>query len=388
MLLVDDEQAVTDVLSRGLRRSTLDVLTANTVEEALTILETHRVDVVVSDEKMPGVGGTAFLTSIQRGYPAIARVMLTGDMNLDLAVGAINEAQVFRFLTKPCNLDDLSACIDQAVAFAEKQRERALHAVPDLNAIFDRTLDSVWMAFQPILNCADNSLFGYEALLRTTDPDLSNPGLVFQAAEELGRVLEVERVARRRTAERLPELPDGAVLFTNVHPLALEDPELFADDNPLIPWADRIVLEIIERSLIEDHAQLRERMRLLRSRGFRFAIDDLGAGYAGLTSFAQIEPEVVKFDMDLIQGIHASETRARVVEAINGLCRGMNILTVAEGIESAEEHARIVELGCDLLQGFRFAKPDREFALPPFQGTEISGTSAVSGASGVGEEAA
>ncbi len=374
VLLVDDERSVTEALRSGLLNATYEVLTANSVEDALTILETHPVDVVVSDERMPGVSGTAFLTSVQRGYPDIARVMLKGDVDFETALGAVHEAQVFRFLTKPCNAEDLAACIDQAITFAERERRRP-RTPPgkDLNAILDRALETVWMAFQPILNAADSSLFGYEALLRTRDEDLYHPGLVFQAAEDLGRVAEVEAIARARTAERLGELPDGAVVFSNVHPVSLESGELYSVDNPLLPWADRIVLEIIERSSIDDHREICKRMDVLRERGFRFAIDDLGAGYAGLTSFAQLEPEVVKFDMDLIQGIAESQTRARLVEAITTLCRDMRILTVAEGIETESDHQRVVALGCDLLQGFRFASPTAEFALPPFQGNDQAG---------------
>jgi EAL domain-containing protein (putative c-di-GMP-specific phosphodiesterase class I) len=97
----------------------------------------------------------------------------------------------------------------------------------------------------------------------------------------------------------------------------------------------------------------------LRRCGYRLAVDDLGAGYAGLTTFAQLVPEVVKFDMELIRGIDRSTTKAKLVQSMATLCREMNIQTIAEGIETAEERRCVTSLGCDLLQGFEVGRPER-----------------------------
>jgi EAL domain-containing protein (putative c-di-GMP-specific phosphodiesterase class I) len=99
-------------------------------------------------------------------------------------------------------------------------------------------------------------------------------------------------------------------------------------------------------------------------------VDDLGAGYAGLTSFAQLEPEVVKVDMSLIRGLDRSPTKQKLVHSIVGLCRGLGIQMIAEGIETIEERDTLVGLGGDLCQGYLFARPGRAFppaALTPFR---------------------
>jgi EAL domain-containing protein (putative c-di-GMP-specific phosphodiesterase class I) len=98
--------------------------------------------------------------------------------------------------------------------------------------------------------------------------------------------------------------------------------------------------------------------------GYRIAIDDLGAGYAGLTSFAQLEPEVVKLDISLVRDVHKEPTKQKLVRSMVGLCREMGLHTIVEGIEAVEERDALVDLGCDLMQGYLFAKPDRPFPAP------------------------
>ena len=83
------------------------------------------------------------------------------------------------------------------------------------------------------------------------------------------------------------------------------------------------------------------------------------AGYAGLASFAQLAPDVVKFDMSLVRDIHTNATKRRIVQSMTALFREMNILVVAEGVESAEECEVLSDAGCDLLQGHWFARPAR-----------------------------
>jgi EAL domain-containing protein (putative c-di-GMP-specific phosphodiesterase class I) len=105
----------------------------------------------------------------------------------------------------------------------------------------------------------------------------------------------------------------------------------------------------------------RARIAELRSMGFRIAIDDLGAGYAGLTSFAAMEPQFAKFDMTLVRGVDQSPTKQRLIRSMTSLCNDLGITTVAEGIENRSERDAVVDLGCDLLQGFLFAKPGKPF---------------------------
>jgi EAL domain-containing protein (putative c-di-GMP-specific phosphodiesterase class I) len=95
--------------------------------------------------------------------------------------------------------------------------------------------------------------------------------------------------------------------------------------------------------------------------GFRIAIDDLGAGYAGLTSFALLEPEIVKLDMTLVRDVHLNSTKQKLVRSMTQLAHDMGMMVVGEGVETAAERDALVNLGCDLLQGYLFAKPNMAF---------------------------
>lgn len=115
VLFVDDERRVTEGLMRSLRKERYEILSANSAERALEILERERVDVVVSDEKMPGMCGSEFLAVVARDHPDSVRIILSGQASLESAVRAINEGQIYRFLLKPCNEVDLAVTIRQAL---------------------------------------------------------------------------------------------------------------------------------------------------------------------------------------------------------------------------------------------------------------------------------
>jgi EAL domain-containing protein (putative c-di-GMP-specific phosphodiesterase class I) len=102
--------------------------------------------------------------------------------------------------------------------------------------------------------------------------------------------------------------------------------------------------------------------------GYRIAVDDLGAGYAGLNYLAMLEPDVVKLDIGLVRDIHKIPVKRKLVGSMIGLCRDLGIVVVAEGVETVEERDVLVELQCDLLQGFLFARPGKPFPEPVWDG--------------------
>jgi EAL domain-containing protein (putative c-di-GMP-specific phosphodiesterase class I) len=122
-----------------------------------------------------------------------------------------------------------------------------------------------------------------------------------------------------------------------------------------------VVLEITERASLEKVKDVRAKIAELRRMGFRIAIDDLGAGYAGLTSFATLEPEFVKLDMSLVRDIDHNHTKATVVRSMVSVCKELSMMVVAEGVETPQECDLLVALGCDFLQGYLLAKPGRAF---------------------------
>ena len=128
ILLVDDEPNVTEALKRALRREPYEILTATSGAAAQEILGRHHVDVVISDEQMPGMSGSVFLAAVRKQFPQTIRMILSGQASLEAAVRAINEGEVYRFFLKPCNPADLAITIQQALAHKrlEEQSRRLL----------------------------------------------------------------------------------------------------------------------------------------------------------------------------------------------------------------------------------------------------------------------
>jgi EAL domain-containing protein (putative c-di-GMP-specific phosphodiesterase class I) len=217
------------------------------------------------------------------------------------------------------------------------------------------------MAMHPILNSQSRTIFGYEALLRSGEPSLPHPGAVIEAAERLGQLDTLGRIVRERASQPFVATGCKANLFVNLHVTDLLDPELLSPYSPLAKIASQVVLEITERSSLDRVPDVRSRIAALRDIGYRIAVDDLGAGYAGLTSFALLEPDFVKLDMSLVRGIDSNVTKQKVVRSMTSLCREMGMQVVAEGVETPPECETLIALDCDLLQGFLFAKPGKPF---------------------------
>ena len=123
VLIVDDEPDIRDMLTQALSREPYEVLCADSAEEALDIIAQEPVDVVLSDEKMPGMSGTEFLAIVREKYPDTIRIILTGHASLESAIRAINEGEVYRFFVKPCNMVDLSTTIRHAIQHQELLKE-------------------------------------------------------------------------------------------------------------------------------------------------------------------------------------------------------------------------------------------------------------------------
>ena len=235
-----------------------------------------------------------------------------------------------------------------------------------LNATFERALESLYIAYQPIVRWSDRSVYAYEALLRSREPALPHPGAVLDAAERLGRLNDLGRIVRERAIEPLGQLPDDVELFINLHPQDLLDDTLLDGSSPLARYAGRIVLEVTERAALEHIRDLSRRLARLREIGFQIAIDDLGAGYAGLSSFSLLNPQVVKLDMSLIRGLSSESTKQTLVRTMIAMCHELGMVVTAEGIETEEERDAVLRAGCDLMQGYWFARPGDAFPKPRY----------------------
>lgn len=376
VLLVDDDPEVRRDYSRLLRSLGCVVETATDGADAIEMLRDASFDLIVSDISMPRLKGTEFLRAVRERDLDVPVILMTGAPAFDTAVEAV-EHGAFRYLTKPVSLDTFTQVVRRAIhmhQLARLKREalelvgaeaRQLGDRASLDARFSSALEHLWMAYQPIVHWPERTVFAYEALLRSNEPSLRTPPDLLDAAERLGKLHELGRRIRESVASTAPQAPDDALLFVNLHAADLNDPELLSASAPLTSIASRVVLEITERSSLHGVSDLGMRIRRLRDLGFRIAVDDLGAGYAGLSSFSQLEPEFVKLDMSLVRGVDASTRKRSVIRAMAHLCvKDLTIQVISEGVETTQERDVLAEEGCDFLQGYLFAKPDRGFPAP------------------------
>jgi EAL domain-containing protein (putative c-di-GMP-specific phosphodiesterase class I)/ActR/RegA family two-component response regulator len=377
VLVVDDDAPLLRAHARALTGKGYRVETAQDGAAALLAIESTSFDVILSDIDMPGMNGIQFLERVRSSDLDVPVILITGSPSVETAVRAIEQGAL-RYLLKPVSLDVLIKEVGAAVrlhwlAKAKRQAldlgggiDRFVGDRAGLAASFDRALESLHIAYQPIVSWETKTVYAYEALLRSREPSLPHPGAVLDAAERLGRVHELGRLIRAMAISPPQPLPAGALLFLNLHPSDLLDDELFRPDGLLAAVAARVVLEITERAALEGIRDIRTRVATLRKLGFRIAIDDLGAGYAGLTSFTLLDPDVVKLDMALVRDVHREPKKQKVVKTMITMCKELGIVVTAEGIEVPEERNELAEAGCDLMQGYLFAKPGDAFPVPVF----------------------
>jgi EAL domain-containing protein (putative c-di-GMP-specific phosphodiesterase class I)/GGDEF domain-containing protein len=226
---------------------------------------------------------------------------------------------------------------------------------------------AVFIEYHPIIVTATEEVYGFEALARGVRRELRSPEVLFEVAEEANMVWELSRLLRRRAvAGIINELKDGQYLFLNIDPHDFDDPTFRAmDPKDLgIPDPSRVVLEITERTAIKDYPRFKEYLKAFRERGFRFAVDDAGSGYAGLGSIANLEPDYIKLDISLIANIDTNFLKQNLVETMVSFANTQGTRVIAEGVERREEFETVKQLGVHFTQGFLFHRP-RYAGLPP-----------------------
>lgn len=377
VLLIDDDFSVRKMHAKVLTRAGFTIEAAAGGAQALALLQGGlRVGAIVTDLHMPGIDGLAFMRAVRKLDFDVPVIVVTGYPSFDSAVRVI-EYGGFRYLTKPAPASELVGAVRSAVSMHRLAllKRRALELYESerwhfgdrasLEASFEEALDHLWMAFQPIVNHRKREIVGYEALVRSGHPQLANPGQLLGAGERLGRIGELGQRIRKHVVDALDAAPIETSIFINLHAADLNDDSLFSSTSPLCAHAPRVVLEITERSSLDRVTDVKGRADALRRLGYKIAIDDLGAGYAGLSSFAQLDPDIAKLDMSLVRDIDASEQKRKIVRSMLQVCtQELGVSVVCEGVETVAERDVLDELGSDTQQGYLFGRPSAGFVPP------------------------
>jgi len=222
--------------------------------------------------------------------------------------------------------------------------------------------------FQPIFD-RDDTVWGYECLMRARDSngEVISPAAIFGWAHQENLLFMLDRVAREThiasAAAHASSVGPDARFLINFQPTVIYEPEYCLrttfealDGTTLSP--ERFIFEVVETEQVDDHAHLRSILDHYRANGFGVALDDVAAGYSGLTLMAELEPDLIKIDRQLVARAPESKGHADICSSLVALARRSEKQVLAEGIETEAQFQCMCRLGVDLFQGFLFGRPD------------------------------
>jgi EAL domain-containing protein (putative c-di-GMP-specific phosphodiesterase class I) len=380
VLVVDDRDANVRLLQAMLSGAGvphIEGITDSSIAVARVL--DFRPDVLLLDLHMPGMDGVAVLAALREALPPdvfLPVVVLTADATPGARERAL-AAGAKDFLTKPIdrlevllrvsNLLETRALYQrvqhdrtQLQQELEEQRLRERRAGEqrrDRRARIDAAVapGGMQVVFQPIVELEGGNVVGLEALARFTGPPRRSPDQWFAEAATIGRGTELELLAIERALFQLDSLPSDAFVSLNVSPTTARTAAL---DVLLVQFPGaRIVLELTEHTKIRDYRVLRLCLDRFRERGVRIAVDDAGAGYAGLQHILSLQPDVIKLDIGLTRNVDVDPARRALSSCLVRFANEIGAEVVAEGIETWAELDTLRALGIRWGQGFYLGRP-------------------------------
>jgi EAL domain-containing protein (putative c-di-GMP-specific phosphodiesterase class I) len=218
------------------------------------------------------------------------------------------------------------------------------------------------MAFQPIVDVRQRTVFAYEALIRGLNGEGAET-ILPQVTPDNRYVFD--QACRVKAVELASQLAMPCFVSINFLPNAVYQAAtciratLEVARRQGFP-TEQLIFEITENERVVDREHLKSIIREYKRRGFKTAIDDFGAGYSGLNLLAEFQPDIIKLDMALVRAIDTGPVRQAIVRGILGVCEALQIEVIAEGVETRAELVLLREFGVGLFQGFLFARPGFE----------------------------
>jgi len=375
-LVVDDDEFVRGMVARQLQSLGAGrVTTAGDGDSAREALKQQRVDVVVCDLMMPGVDGVQLIREIAEAQPGTA-VIIMSSADAKLLRTAEHLAQrrdvrVIGTLSKPVRVAALKGLIEQmqesaGQAPSERRRGPRQEEINDAtvrDALAAREMDIV---VQPQICLSSGLLVANEALVRWHSPTLGlvTPDRFLKVIERCGLINELTDLVLQRAVSVCGDWHRQGLetrIAVNFAPETLSQdglPERIAAlaHEHGIP-ASRIVVEMTEHRLMNELEDPLEVLTRLRLRGIELAIDDFGTGYSSLDRLQQIPFNELKIDRSFVIAAERNEDARRIIESSVRLAHDLGMRTVAEGVETAATLELIRALGCDIVQGYYYARP-------------------------------
>jgi len=365
ILLVDGDRGTTDTLTMLFEMRGYHVTVANSGEEALQKISSS-IDLVLLDIVLPDLEGSLICRKLRENDETshVAIIILTAKLlTQDIVEGLYLGAD--DYLTKPFEYEELVARMEAVMRrspFLNHQNSISNgeeEVVFELRKIIDGEL--IVPYFQPIFLFNPFTLYGFEALSRPqTSSMLRAPDLLFKAALQYGVYQDLELLAWKKALALASKHLDGNKLFLNCNPYLVKGSK-FSDIKSLFKGNNvnihDVYLEITERSQITNFKAFYKDLSTYRDFGFKFAIDDVGGGYASLEAIVETRPEVVKIDQHIVNELKSDSLRRSIVKFIVAFCKEHSILSIAEGIETKEDFLAVRDLGVDAGQGYFFHRP-------------------------------
>ncbi|MBN1869584.1 MAG: EAL domain-containing protein [Candidatus Omnitrophica bacterium] len=365
ILLVDNDRSQTDTLSMLFETRGYNVTVAHSGQEALQ-KACHDTDLILLDIVLPDQEGFHVCRKLKERKETqdIAIIILTGklltkDIVEALYLGADD------YLVKPYEYEELVARMEAVMrrgtitGYEKGNLHDERNIIIELRRIVDEKM--IVPYFQPIFLASPFKLYGYESLSRPdTFSSLSDPNLLFKVAIQYGFYQDIELIAWEKALERVHGDIKENKLFLNCNPYLVEGPKFMKIKSIFEKYqinVRNVFLEITERSAIPNFKAFYNHLQEYRDYGFKFAVDDVGSGYASLESIAEARPEVVKIDRHIVNQLEKDSFRRSIVKFIVSFCTEHKIFTIAEGIETKKDFEIVKELGVDAVQGYYFQKP-------------------------------
>ncbi len=252
-------------------------------------------------------------------------------------------------------LDEARDAADLHARCEARERRNAF-----MGLVFGGSVSSV---YEPIVDVASRTVFGYEALARgPAGTPFHSPLAMFSEAEEQDLLFELDCLCRKSGLEGATELPDGVRLFLNVRPTTIHDPNFKPDaiirtlEKTSLRPSD-VVFEISEQESIQSFEVFRDIRDEYKSLGFQFALDDTGAGYASLQALIELEPDFIKVDRALVTGLDTDPAKQTLLRALQSVASSIGAKIIGEGLDTLEELEMLGELEIPFGQGWLFGKP-------------------------------